>query len=269
MSVLKKKPSQDYNIYVETRGHESLPGLLFLHGFLGSSQEWTDIIDVFCLDFFCVALDLPGHGNSLENDDAIYGMPNLAAYIADLLQRWPRKKWVVVGYSMGGRLALYLSLYYPDLFSKGFIISASPGLEKADERLKREHEDELLVRDLLQNTFEEFLKHWYQQPLFSSLRQQKKFAELCLRRLENNPKYLVKSIQHMGLAKQPSLWQLLGGCLVPLRFVCGALDKKFVELNKQTCRLCPQANLNVIAYCGHNVVLEAPEKLMQILRLFL
>ena len=270
MSIYKKKPWPDYKIYVETRGHESKAvGLLFLHGFLGCSQDWVGVLDVFCADFFCVALDLPGHGNSLEDDEAIYNMPNLAAYIAELLQAWPTKKWAVIGYSMGGRLALYLTLSYPDIFIKAVMISASPGLEKADERLRREHEDELLVQDLLQNPFEEFLKNWYQQPLFSSLREKEKFAKIWQRRLQNKPKYLAKSINHMGLAKQPSLWPLLEGCLIPLLFVCGALDKKFLELNQRMFRLCPQANLRVIANCGHNVVAELPESLTKILRLFL
>jgi 2-succinyl-6-hydroxy-2,4-cyclohexadiene-1-carboxylate synthase len=269
MSVLKKKPSPNYSIYAEIRGQESLPGLLFLHGFLGSSQDWTEITDALCLDFFCVALDLPGHGNSLEDDEAIYRMPNLAAYIVDLLQTWSTKKWKIVGYSMGGRLALYLAIHYPDIFDKAVMVSASPGLEKEDERLKREYEEKLLVQDLLQNTFEQFLKKWYQQPLFSSLSQKENFLKMWERRLKNSPQYLSKSIQYMGLSKQASLWQLLGGCLVSLQFVCGDLDEKFVELNKQMCRLSSHANLTVITDCGHSVMLEVPDKLMKILKLFL
>ncbi len=269
MNALKKTPSKNYNIHVEIRGREDAPGLLFLHGFLGSSQDWSGFMEVFGQDFFCVALDLPGHGRSLEENNWIYSMPHIAEHIAELLQAWPAKKWSVVGYSMGGRLALYLAVHYAHIFAKAVVISASPGLENEVERQEREHQDELLTQVLLQNPLSEFLKHWYQQPLFSSLSQKPWFKEVGHRRLQNEPKYLAKSMQLMGLAKQPSLWKMLGGCFVHLQFVCGVWDEKFVALNQKMYRLCPQANMKVIANCGHNVVLDAPQELIQIIRLFL
>ncbi len=269
MSTLKKKLSRDCSIYAEVHGHESAPGILFLHGFLGSSQDWSEFMNTFYPDFFCVALDFPGHGQSLEDDEEIYAMPNLAVYIIKLLQKWPAKKWAVIGYSMGGRLALYLALHYSAIFTKAVVISASPGLQEENERFEREQKDELQIQALLQSPMSEFLKHWYQQPLFSSLKSKLGFEEMWQHRLRNDPIYLAKSIRCMGLAKQPSLWQMLGDCLVPLLFVCGVLDEKFLELNQKMCRLCPQAKLSVIANCGHNVVVEAPENLKQILRSFL
>lgn len=70
----------------------------------------------------------------------------------------------LAGYSMGGRIALYLALRFPNLFRKTVIISASPGLKTEEERQTRKESDERLALNIEEN-FESFLREWYSQPL--------------------------------------------------------------------------------------------------------
>jgi pimeloyl-ACP methyl ester carboxylesterase len=113
-------------------GDPRRPAILLLHGFMGSGADWAVAISALDERFYCVAPDLPGHGASL-------GMPHQGAYTIEgaaqallaLLDELEIERPLVVGYSMGGRLALYLALRHPEGCSALFLESASPGIEDA------------------------------------------------------------------------------------------------------------------------------------------
>ena len=55
-------------------GHPERPTVLFLHGFLGSSADWNDVVAALEKDFYCLVVDLPGHGDSLRLSPGSYTM---------------------------------------------------------------------------------------------------------------------------------------------------------------------------------------------------
>ena len=253
-----------------SRGSPQNPPVLFLHGFLGSGQEWLPILEKLVSQFYGVAIDLPGYGTTVvEGGEDCYAMPQVAAGLADWVEHFFSSPPVVCGYSMGGRLALYLLVFYPHLFTAGILESASPGLRTAAERAARRQRDNQLAQQLEHLSLTEFLKFWYRQPLFASLKNHPRMESLFRSRLQNNPQELAKSLRRMGTGQQPSLWPHLKKLKKPLLLLAGALDSKFCLILNEMKLLLPQGELRIVEECGHNIHFEKPEEFVNILHSYL
>lgn len=251
-------------------GDPRRPAILFLHGFMGSAEDWEAIVVTLRERFYCVAVDLPGHGASLGLLPESYTMEGTTRFLVDLLDELDLGHAAVAGYSMGGRLALYFALRYPERCAGLFLESASPGLYSAKERATRRQADEEKARRLESEDFDEFLRDWYRQPIFASLAQDKELLRrtVALRR-RNEPEELARSLRGMGTGSQPSLWDELPGMRVPALAVAGALDEKYVEISRRAARLSPSMGGAVVPGAGHNVRAEASGVYMSMLRGFL
>lgn len=259
-----------YNFHYELRGNREQPRILFCHGFMGSIQEFDEAISLLCEEFCCLAVDLPGHGKTkVLGGDECYTMPNTAHALKNLLEQLNFEPCFLVGYSMGGRLALYMTLHFPQCFSKVVLESASPGLKTEAEQLKRRQRDWEIAEKLETEDLLTFLSNWYNQPLFSSLKQHPNFEQMINIRQQNNPLELAKSLRHMSTGCQPSLWKSLQDNQVPLLLLVGDYDHKFKSINSEIVTICPEANLNVIANCGHNIHFENVNEFVKNIRQFL
>jgi 2-succinyl-6-hydroxy-2,4-cyclohexadiene-1-carboxylate synthase len=236
--------------------------IVFLHGFLGSKLDLKPIAQPLqsATDTFC--LDLPGHGQAINLPAKTYSFLGAANFVLDQIAHLPKPS--LYGYSMGGRLALYLGLTHPDLFSHLFLESTSPGLATKAERNDRRTQDAKRAAEL-QIDFPAFLNHWYDTELFATLREHPSFHELLDRRQNNNPAELAKAIQGMGLGAQPPLWKKLKAVPIPMDLIVGTQDWKFLKLNQQIARTAPNARLNIVPGVGHNTHVESPEMIHRIL----
>lgn len=237
-------------------GDRHQPLILFLHGFMGNKREFELAVGMLGNEFSYLTVDLPGHGVQVFNSDECYEMENTAQALISLLEQLKIKRCFLVGYSMGGRLALYLNLNFPQYFSKVILESASPGLLTDIERLERIKRDEQIAIKLERSDFTAFLNNWYKQPIFGSMHQHPKFTQLIENRLQNNPKELAKSLRFMGTGRQPSLWQKLKDNNNPLLLLVGKQDEKFVTVNKKIFNLCSLTQLKIISNCSHNIHFE-------------
>ncbi|MDH4156645.1 MAG: 2-succinyl-6-hydroxy-2,4-cyclohexadiene-1-carboxylate synthase [candidate division Zixibacteria bacterium] len=254
-----------------TFGARGRPALLFLHGFLGSSRDWHSIAAKMSDKFFCIVPDLPGHGKSIEGvPDVGYRMENCAESIVELLDFLQIGTCRAAAYSMGGRLALYMVVRYPERFERVVIESASPGLEGEQERRERLARDRRLAERLRCEPLDAFLAEWYGQPLFDSLRSDRhRFEELLARRFENDPVGLALSLEYMGTGAQPSLWEELNRIRMPLLLIAGEKDSKFVQTAQRMATRLPAATVGIVSGAGHNVHFEKTDEYIKLIRLFL
>ena len=253
-----------------TSGDPASPTVLFLHGFMGRARDWRETAAGLDGRFFCVSVDLPGHGASTGLPPGRYTMEGAAVGVLDLLDGIPVQQAVLAGYSMGGRLALYLALRHPDRFCGLFLESASPGLEDARGRAARRAADEERAARLEGGDFERFLRDWYSQPLFAPLARDEELLRRTLEdRRENDPDELARSLRGMGTGNQPSLWGELPGLRAPALAVAGGLDGKFVGISHRMEGACPRMRTVVVPGAGHNVRVEAPAAYLRLLRNFL
>ncbi len=251
-------------------GEPESPAILFLHGFMGSAADWNATAAALGKRFYCIAVDLPGHGASLGLPPENYTMEGTGGSLADLLDELGIDSAAIVGYSMGGRLALYSALRRPERCSALFLESASPGLESLQERATRRRADEEKAVRLESGDFDSFLRDWYRQPLFTSLVQNEEFLRQTIEtRRRNEPVELARSLRGMGTGSQSSLWDELGGLTVPTMAVAGGLDEKFVGVGRRMEAESPTVDFVSILEVGHNVHSEDPAAYIGLLQGFL
>lgn len=243
------------------------PIILFLHGFMGSGTDFAEVIDLLSPYFCCLTVDLPGHGaTQVKGGEFYYQMSETAQALIELLQKLEIDHCFLLGYSMGGRLALYLAIHFPIYFKKVILESASPGLTTASAREQRVQQDLKLAQELESIDFKVFLAKWYSNPLFDSLRNHPHYQQAIAQRLRNNPLELAKSLRNMSLGLQPSLWNKLNRVRVPLILLVGELDRKFRLINTKIVRQNHHIQLKIIAQCGHNIHFETPRQFANIIQ---
>jgi 2-succinyl-6-hydroxy-2,4-cyclohexadiene-1-carboxylate synthase len=247
--------------------------ILFLHGFMGNIHEFNEVIELLNDDFSYLTLDLPGHGKTqILGDDECYQMASTAQAIINLLDELRIDQCFLIGYSMGGRLALYLSLHFPQRFIKVIVESASPGLAIKTEQLARIKSDTQIARKLTRiiskDDFYNFLNNWYQQPIFGDIKNHPQYQSMIETRLANHPLNLVKSLQFMGTGSQPCLWELLPKNTIPILLIVGEKDEKFIDINILITEKCNCTKLQIIPQVGHNIHLENTLKFVQNIQAF-
>ena len=262
-------PPSEVRLNYVSSGEPGNPAVLLLHGFMGSSEDWRGVAPSIEDRAFALTVDLPGHGASLGLPPEIYTIEGAARALLGILDEMGLERASIVGYSMGGRLALYLALRYPERCAGLFLESASPGLRSAEERTVRRAADEEKALRLESGDFEAFLRDWYRQPLFSSLtRDEGSLRRTVEVRLRNDPVELARSLRGMGTGVQPSLWEELAGLQVPMLAVAGEFDEKFVGISHQMAALGPLVRTAIVPGAGHSVHAEAPEAYARLLKEF-
>lgn len=198
-----------------------------------------------------------------------YTFEDAARAVISVLDELEIGQAIFVGYSMGGRLALYLALRHPERCNGLFLESVSPGLRSEPERSTRRATDEEKASRLQSGNFEEFVRDWYHQPLFASLARDEDLLERTIStRLQNDPVELARSLRGMGSGRQPSLWEELAGLRVPTLAVAGELDEKFVGIIRRMTDLNPGVLVAVVPGAGHNVRAEALKEYRRLLNDF-
>ncbi len=243
------------------------PRVVLLHGFTGSSASWEGVAPALAQAGYRVwAPDLLGHGHTDAPDDPQrYTMAQVAADLVALFQHrelsLEGQPLHLLGYSMGGRLALYLALDHPEWIHSLVLESASPGLDDPIQRGARRRQDEALAARILAQGIPSFVEAWERLPLWASQARLSPEVRRRLRqqRLQNRPQGLANSLRGMGTGAQPSLWPRLAELQMPVLLLVGAEDAKYVALGRRMAACIPSARLRVVPQAGHTVHLEQPE----------
>jgi 2-succinyl-6-hydroxy-2,4-cyclohexadiene-1-carboxylate synthase len=237
---------------------------------MGSTAEWDQIVSFFSGKFYCIAVDLPGHGRTEIHNQVDYRMENCAANLIAFLDEMNIFTCRLVSYSMGGRLAFYLAIHYPIKFDKIVVESASPGLKSEKERRDRIKHDRTLAYQLETQPLKQFLHSWYDQPIFASLdKESRQYNELIQKRIQNDPKRLSLSLKLMGAGVQPPLWGLLDRISADVLLIVGAKDNKYKQIATAVAAGCPKVQVKIVENAGHNVHLENEPEYVKQVNLFL
>ncbi len=117
--------------YLESQG-TGRP-VIFVHGNSSSARTWQPLLESeFGSRFRSLALDLPGHGNSAPaTDQATYSLPGYAAVLAGFARNVDARGAVIVGWSLGGHIALEAAPEMPDV--AGLTIFGTPPVSDAQQ----------------------------------------------------------------------------------------------------------------------------------------
>jgi len=235
--------------------------LVLLHGFTGSGGNWAAQVQAFSPHLPTITIDLLGHGQTAAPAaPARYSMEQSADDVALLLTILAPGPVNLLGYSMGGRLALYFAVTYPHLVQRLILESASPGLADATARQERVRSDEGLADRIEADGIAAFVQEWERLPLFASQQSLPAAtqAQLHSQRLRNRPLGLANSLRGMGTGAQPALWEQLAALSMPTLLLAGELDPKFNEIAGQMAAHLPNATVAIVPNAGHTIHLEQP-----------
>lgn len=245
--------------------HSAIPRTLVLvHGFTGSASGWGAHLDRFAgAGFRVIALDMLGHGASdAPADPGRYSIEHCRDDILTVLDALgvQHGEAILLGYSMGGRIALYTAL--SGFFRALILESASPGLASAAEREQRRASDEKLAVSIERDGLAVFVERWESLPLFASqsVLPESIRASLHEQRLLNSPDGLAMSLRGVGTGAQPPLFDRLPELAIPVLLVAGELDIKYWAIARDMAQSLPHAELRIIAGAGHTVHLEHPDQ---------
>ena len=255
-------PTRSAGIRLHRCVEGSGPPLLLLHGFSGSSESLDDAASRLQHRFQTIRLDLIGHGRSPSpTDPSAYSMQSCVAQIVDALDELGIESAHVLGYSMGGRVALALGAWQPERVRSALLVGASAGLADARRRVERVARDEALASRIESGGLISFVDEWMSQALFATQQRlgSRALAVAREQRLASDPIGLAGSLRGMGSGAQPPLQHLLRELRTPLLFVAGERDVKFSAIASSLASLAPEADCCVVPRAGHAVHLEEPE----------
>lgn len=229
---------------------------LLLHGFTGTSESFAQ------LDAppGSVAPTLGGHLGTEAHGGFTDEVERLAALGAGCTG--------IVGYSLGGRLALGILARYPARFRHAVIVSAHPGLQTDDERAARREADARYVRVLREEGLTTFVDKWQALALWASQGDLPHSVRLAQReqRLRHTAAGLAASLIQHGLGEMPDLRPQLAHVQGRVEILAGERDTKFAELGRELGQLIPGARVAVAAGAGHNLLLERPALCSELLQ---
>lgn len=243
--------------------------ILFLHGFMGHAGVWRPVMEQLTDNMYAVALDLPGHGKTtseLRNLDFDSVSDAVSGFVKNHFDHPP----ILLGYSLGGRIALYTALKHPDLFGGLVLESTTPGIESRADRDVRLGEDQAKADKLRTTDIRTYLTDWYQLPVFASLALRNDLIEKIIKKKSGgDPVALAEVIVRLSPGRQKSLWGELDRWDKPTLIIAGELDEKFCNIARQMVPRIKNADLKIIRDAGHIVHLENRKDFMIALNFFL
>lgn len=237
----------------------NLPTLVLLHGLLGDANDWQPV-QAALAGLPSLALDLPGHGSNQAV--RVAGFEQTHRWLCDELAARGIGRYQLVGYSLGGRLALYHASQSPAGLQALLLENCHPGLPPAERPARLAH-DEGWARRFEQEPLAAVLADWYRQGVFADLGEDARARQIA-RRLGNDGKAVAAMLRATSLGQQPDLGDWLAQGALPVTYVSGKRDHKFHQL---ACLMASQhRKINHLELDGgHNLHAHQPETFARIL----
>jgi 2-succinyl-6-hydroxy-2,4-cyclohexadiene-1-carboxylate synthase len=229
------------------------PLVAFLPGFAQRADAWASVADRVAQKY-----------RSLPIEFSTWTFDGRLREIADRVDDGD----VVVGYSMGGRLALKAALRRPGKFGALVLVGTSAGIEDAGDRAARRADDQQLADWIERHTIEEFAERWEAQPVFASQPPELVSAQRD-GRLSHNPARLAQLLRSAGQGMFEPVWHDLESIDCPVLAVAGELDTKYADASYRIAERVQHGRARLIADAGHAPQLERPGEFANVLLDFL
>jgi 2-succinyl-6-hydroxy-2,4-cyclohexadiene-1-carboxylate synthase len=281
-------------------GADSLPSIIALHGFLGLPRDWSRIdFSPLRIEAHALWQDVRVLGKRLQDGrgfdewagffNAQIRARNTAGPGAQAHDQAPQrasepqlsgqlsdKKPVLMGYSLGGRLAMHAAIAAPELYRALIVVSSHPGLSGEAEKEQRREADRIWAGRFSRESWAEVIEAWNSQPVLLSPRvqshaqaQAQAQAQTLERREEDFSRVVLASaLESWSLGHQRDLRGEIARLSIPVLFVSGATDVKFSALMKGL-QLGPRQSFVEISGAGHRVPWDQPLAFASAVREFL
>ena len=270
------------NLAYRTWGiREGVP-LVLLHGFLGDSGDWETLARNLENDLYLVAVDLPGHGKSrdikVSREKAFEEFSDL---LRQMLSQLDLDRYSMLGYSLGGRLAMSHLTREGDAVDRLLVESSHPGLEDNAERQARWKDDQSWADQFRTDPLSEVLQRWYHQPVFADLNSRERERLMQHRCISNQTQEsssnevtgsgtsgesLALALEAFSLSQQPDFWGMLNRSSGASHYFCGERDLKFQGIAHRLLEMGCFQEIHEIKEAGHNIHREQPQAMATIIK---
>ncbi len=261
-----------FNIISESKSGNNLIPIVLLHGFGGNAEDWNFTSGKLGHRFYTIAVDLIGHGetSSPENPE-YYSTDRIVSQLNQLFDKMDLTKFILLGYSMGGRAALSYAVKYPRKITGLILESTSFGISDPEERQQRLNSDIQLAKKIEKEGLETFFNDWYKQTLFDSLTKSHKINldQIIQKKLKCSSTGLKNILVEFSPAKMPHYLENLFEHNFPVLLINGELDDKYNQINEKAVKLLKQGEHKIVQGAGHNTHLEKPTDFINFVNSFL
>lgn len=257
----------DYRYGVTTVG-KGKP-LVCLHGFSESGYTWDGIV---VPGYQMIRIDTIGHGDSdIPDDESVFSIDTILRDLHTVVHAVGGESYVLMGYSMGARLALLYALEYGSAIEKLILESGSVGIASDAERRERRIADEALAQRIENHDGQWFASTWSNMPIFDSQNMLSKDVQehIFKRRAHNSPYALAATLRGSGQGVMPYVGHKLSELHIPSVYISGALDTKYTTIGRDVFGALPNCYHVCVPHAGHNVHLEKPGQFMTAITEFL
>lgn len=242
-----------------TIGLRRIPGqgnlIVALHGFTGDGSTMLPLLEACRAGRPAMAIDLIGHGasgspESLEH----YAMSSVVDQVLSLIGPHDPGTVHLLGYSMGGRVALSIAARAPWYFGSIITISSTPGIHEPAERTARYDNDQQRAEHLEAVGIDAFIDEWLDLPLFRPYMDQlsdEERKDTVRQRVGNNVTGLANSLRGTGTGSMPPTWQTLPSIRSPILAIAGELDSKYVDIAERIAEAAPFGRCTIVPDTGH------------------
>jgi 2-succinyl-6-hydroxy-2,4-cyclohexadiene-1-carboxylate synthase len=225
--------------------------VLFIPGFMQRGDAWRPVAELLPERYPSTLLDHAEH--SFEGR-----LREVAESGADVL----------VGYSLGGRLALRAALRSPDSFAGLVLVGATAGIEEGPLRAARAEADEKLASWIEAMPIEDIVSLWERQPLFAD--QSDALVEAQRPgRLSQDQRSLALLLRTAGQGVLEPVWHELRALELPVLAIAGARDDGYTAAAKRIASTAPRGRVAVVEEAGHAPQLQQPAAVAALIAGFL
>lgn len=235
--------------------------LFAFHGFMGKQEEWKlaglpihQRSSLYPYGFNELCSITPAHGLTFWGDHFID--TNLTSASPDCS--------ILLGYSLGGRLGMHSLLQQPLLWKAAIIVSAHPGLSDPEEKKSRMNSDEVWAERFELDDWEVVMRDWNAQVVFNSSPHTFTRNPEAYSRVE-----LAAALRHWSLGKQEDLTRKLEGSSVPILWITGENDIRYVNISKKLHFDHPKSCKWIAPNSAHRVPWEQPKAFSEKVGIFL
>jgi 2-succinyl-6-hydroxy-2,4-cyclohexadiene-1-carboxylate synthase len=227
--------------------------VVFLHGFAATARHWDRVVDALPAGRFT-----PIPLNVTDAD------PLSAEGVTRLVRESTEDPFVLVGYSMGGRLALHTALCIPERLTRLILISTGAGIEDDGERAARAAADEALAEEIERSSISSFIERWRAVPLFAR-DPNWVHAEVAADERRCTPAQLAASLRALGPGTIAPMWERLHELSMPVAVLAGEEDAVYADLGRRLASAISDARFQCVPGAGHRVALQAPRAVVRAL----
>jgi len=235
--------------------------VVFLHGYLESSEIWCSFTNGLAGQGRMISIDLPGHGESGVAGE-VHTMEFMADVVKHVLDRLVVEQCILVGHSMGGYVALAFLAKYSERLKAFSLFHSHPLADTSETKVNREREIGLVREGKKELIYNVNIPKAFANDNLEKFRDDVDFAREIARRTPGSGIIAVLN----GMMQRPDYREILGNCQVPFLWILGKKDNYIAYdalIEKVT--LPEKGTLTLLDHSGHMGFMEEKEKSLGIM----